>query len=105
MSTTPIAFSPIVDINNNDEHDRDAENDADSSMMDEDEDHACIFDLEDVIDCDDQKEVEEEDELEEDDDIGDGGSDSEENENIPTLTLKLSRPVSSRFDEMLYWVS
>ncbi|KAK3815649.1 MAG: hypothetical protein J3R72DRAFT_461485 [Linnemannia gamsii] len=99
MSTTPIAPSSIVELNSNndDYHDHDP----DSSVMDEDEDRAHVFDVEEVLEYEVQEEEEEEDE---EDDARDNGNDDEENDNHPTLTLKLSKPVSSRFDEMLYWI-
>ncbi|KAG0274623.1 hypothetical protein BGZ95_009596 [Linnemannia exigua] len=104
MSTTPIAPSSIIELNsnnnNNNNNDHGTDEDLDSSMMDEDEDHAHVFDMEDVLEHD----VQDEEEEGEEDDAEDDDDDDEDNENHPTLTLKLSRPVSSRFDEMLYWI-
>ncbi|KAG0374047.1 hypothetical protein BGX24_010904 [Mortierella sp. AD032] len=99
MATTPIAPSSIVELNSNNDDDHD--HDPDSSVMDEDEDREHVFDVEEVLEYEVQEEEEEE---EEEGDARDNGNDDDENDNHPTLTLKLSRPVSSRFDEMLYWI-
>ncbi|KAF9902663.1 hypothetical protein EC991_004720 [Linnemannia zychae] len=98
MSVTPLVPSSIREIGNDDD------DDVDSFMIDEDEDHPHVFDLEDVVEYGDQEDEDEEDGQEEDDDTEDDGNYNEEGEKMPTLNLKLSRPVSSRFDEMLYWI-